>query len=176
LLRLQAFFYHSCLFRADWLHAIALLELERAIAVAEKANQVKSDFLSSMSHELRTPLHAILGFGQLIENGSPPLTPDQKGNVHQILKAGWHLLELVNQVLDLATIEGGKQLISLELISLTDVMRECEAMMSLMAQERGISLVFPVHEIAYFVQADRILIKQVLINCNRPTAPPMNRN
>ena len=78
------------------------------MAAAEKANRAKSDFLSSMSHELRTPLNAILGFAQLMESGTPPPTPSQKRNLEQILKAGWYLLELINEVLDLALIESGK--------------------------------------------------------------------
>jgi PAS domain S-box-containing protein len=81
------------------------LELNNAMAVAEKANLAKSDFLSSMSHELRTPLSAILGFAQLIESGSPPPTTSQKRSVDQILQAGWYLLELINEILDLALIE-----------------------------------------------------------------------
>ena len=84
------------------------VELESARSVAEKANLAKSDFLSSMSHELRTPLNAILGFAQLMESGSPPPTPAQKASIDQILKAGWYLLELINEILDLALIESGQ--------------------------------------------------------------------
>ncbi len=80
------------------------LELNDAMAVAEKANLAKSDFLSGMSHELRTPLNAILGFAQLMESGTPAPTPSQKRNLEQILKAGWYLLELINEILDLALI------------------------------------------------------------------------
>ena len=89
-------------------------ELEQATFLAEKANLAKSDFLSSMSHELRTPLSAILGFAQLIESGTPPPTNNQKKSVDQILKAGWYLLDLINEILDLALIESGKMAISLE--------------------------------------------------------------
>jgi signal transduction histidine kinase len=78
------------------------------MAAAEKANRAKTDFLSSMSHELRTPLNAILGFAQLMESGTPLPTPSQKRNLDQILKAGWYLLELINEILDLALIESGK--------------------------------------------------------------------
>ena len=84
------------------------LELHNAMAVAEKANLAKSDFLSSMSHELRTPLSAILGFAQLMESGSPPPTVSQKRSIDQILKAGWYLLDLINEILDLALIESGQ--------------------------------------------------------------------
>jgi PAS domain S-box-containing protein len=140
------------------------LELKKAKAVAERANLAKSDFLSSMSHELRTPLSAILGFAQLIESGSPPPTVSQKRSVDQILKAGWYLLELINEVLDLALIESGKLSLSLEPISLTEVMQECRAMIEPQAQKRGISVTFPRFETAYFVKADRTRMKQVLIN------------
>ena len=140
------------------------LELQHSMAVAEIASQAKSDFLSSMSHELRTPLHAILGFGQLMEIGPPELPPDQAQSVRQILKAGWHLLELVNEVLDLTVIEAGKLSISLELVSLAEVMHECEAMVASMAKEHSVSLVLPSSEIICFVQVDRVRIKQVLIN------------
>ena len=140
------------------------LELKKAMAIAERANLAKSDFLSSMSHELRTPLSAILGFAQLIESGSPPPTVSQKRSVDQILKAGWYLLELINEVLDLALIESGKLSLSLEPISLTEVMQECRAMIEPQAQKRGISVTFPRFETPYFVKADRTRMKQVLIN------------
>jgi signal transduction histidine kinase/CheY-like chemotaxis protein len=139
-------------------------ELNAAIAVAEKANLAKSDFLSSMSHELRTPLNAILGFAQLIESGSPPPTTSQKRSVEQILKAGWYLLELINEILDLALIESGKLPLSLEPISLTEVVHECQVMIGPQAQKRGIRLVFPQVEVPYFVNADRTRVKQVFIN------------
>jgi PAS domain S-box-containing protein len=140
------------------------LELKQAMAVAERANLAKSDFLSSMSHELRTPLSAILGFAQLIESGTPQPTVSQKRSVDQILKAGWYLLELINEVLDLALIESGKLSLSLEPISLVDVMQECRAMIEPQAQKRGISMSFPQFEVPYFVKADRMRMKQVLIN------------
>ena len=139
-------------------------ELESAKFVAEKANLAKSDFLSSMSHELRTPLNAILGFAQLIESGSPLPTISQKRSIDQILHAGWYLLDLINEILDLALIESGKLSLSLEPISLSEVMRECQAMIEPQAQKRGISVTFPHIEIRYFVEADRTRVKQVLIN------------
>ena len=140
------------------------LELHEAKSVAEKANLAKSDFLSSMSHELRTPLSAILGFAQLIESGTPSPTASQKRSVDQILKAGWYLLELINEILDLAQIESGKLLLSLEPIALAEVVRECQAMIGPQAQKRNISMTFPQFEIPYFVKADRTRVKQVLIN------------
>jgi len=140
------------------------LELNNAMAVAEKANLAKSDFLSSMSHELRTPLSAILGFAQLIESGSPLPTPSQKRSIEQILKAGWYLLELINEILDLSQIESGKLPLSLEPISLNEVVRECQAMIEPQAQKSGIRMTFPRFEIPHFVKADRTRVKQVLIN------------
>jgi signal transduction histidine kinase/CheY-like chemotaxis protein len=140
------------------------LELNNAMAIAEKANLAKSDFLSSMSHELRTPLSAILGFAQLMESGSPMPTPSQKRSIDQILQAGWYLLELINEILDLALIESGKLSLSLEPISLAEVMQECQAMIEPQARKRGISVVFPQFAIRYFVKADRTRVKQVLIN------------
>src|SRR3970040_1095658 len=104
------------------------VELESARSVAEKANLAKSEFLSSMSHELRSSLNAILGFAQLMETGSPLPTPDQKASIDQILQAGWYLLELINEILDLALIESGRLSLSLEPISLAHVLHECPAM------------------------------------------------
>ncbi|UUZ66071.1 response regulator [Polaromonas sp. P1-6] len=138
--------------------------LKDAMSIAEKANLMKSDFLSSMSHELRTPLSAILGFAQLIESGSPQPTPSQKRSVDQILQAGWYLLELINEILDLALIESGKLSLSPEPVSLAEVMHECEAMVESQAKKRDISVSFPELEMSYFVKADRTRMKQVLIN------------
>lgn len=140
------------------------LELKDAMAVAEKANLAKSDFLSSMSHELRTPLSAILGFAQLIESGTPVPTPTQKRSVDQILKAGWYLLDLINEILDLALIESGKLSLSLEPISLAEVMHECRDMIEPQTQKRDIRVTFPTFDAACYVCADRTRLKQVLIN------------
>ena len=139
-------------------------ELEGARAVAEKANLAKSNFLSSMSHELRTPLNAILGFAQLMGSSTPPPTPLQKRNVDQILKAGWYLLELINEILDLALIESGKVTMSREPVSLGEVMLECQAMIEPQARERGIGMHFPRFDSPCFIHADRTRVKQVLIN------------
>jgi len=140
------------------------LELNEAMAAAEKANLAKSDFLSSMSHELRTPLSAILGFAQLMESGSPLPTVSQKRSIDQILKAGWYLLELINEILDLAQIESGKLSLSPEPISLAEIMDECQAMIEPQAKKRDIRMTFPELKFRYFVKADRTRVKQVLIN------------
>jgi PAS domain S-box-containing protein len=139
-------------------------ELELATILAEKANLAKSDFLSNMSHELRTPLGAILGFAQLIESGKPTPTPKQKKSIDQILKAGWYLLDLINEILDLALIESGKMSISLEPVSLAEVMRECQAMIEPQALKRDININFSQFDGPYFVKADHTRIKQILIN------------
>jgi len=140
------------------------VELESAKSAAEEANLAKSDFLSSMSHELRSPLNAILGFAQLMESASPLPTDSQKESIAQILQAGWHLLKLINEILDLAVIESGKVSISSEPVSLAEVMSECQAMMEPQAQQRGISVTFPRFDNPFFVSADRTRLKQIVIN------------
>ena len=135
-----------------------------AKAAAEQANLAKSDFLSGMSHELRSPLNAILGFAQLMESDTPPPSSSQQESIAQILLAGWHLLKLINEILDLAKIESGKLSLSPEALSVTDVMAECQAMVQTQAQERGITMIFPPLDIHHFVHADRTRVKQVLLN------------
>ena len=140
------------------------VELENAKLNAEKANRAKSDFLSGMSHELRSPLNAILGFAQLIESATPLPTDSQKESVEQILQAGWHLLKLINEILDLAVIESGKVFLSLEPVPLDDILDECQAMMEAQAQQHGIRLTFPQSGEPRFVWADQTRLKQVIIN------------
>ena len=140
------------------------VELKRARAAAEKANLAKSAFLSSMSHELRSPLNAILGFAQLINSDTPPPTPSQTASIDQILHAGWYLLELINEILDLAQIESGRLALSLEPTSLAEVMLECQAMIEPQGQKRGLTMTFPRFDLPCFVDADRTRLKQVLIN------------
>jgi signal transduction histidine kinase/ActR/RegA family two-component response regulator len=139
-------------------------ELNNAMELADQANLAKSEFLSSMSHELRTPLNAILGFAQLIGSGTPAPTVAQQRSIDQILKAGWYLLDLINEILDLALIESGKLSLSLEPISIAEVMRESRAMIEPQATQRGIRLSFPQLEVPYLVTADRTRVKQILIN------------
>jgi len=140
------------------------VELERTKLVAEKANLAKSEFLSSMSHELRSPLNAILGFAQLMDSSTPTPTPKQKSSINQILQAGWYLLELINEILDLALIESGKLSLSMESISLSEVLHDCQAMVEPLAQKDTIRMSFPKFDRPYFVNADRTRVKQVLIN------------
>ena len=140
------------------------VELATAMAAADKANVAKSDFLSSMSHELRTPLSAILGFAQLMESGMPAPTATQKRSIDQILKAGWYLLDLINEILDLALIESGKLSLSMEPMSLSEAMQECAAMVEPQARKRGISVTFPRFDKPCFILADRTRVKQIVVN------------
>ncbi|MHB8136670.1 MAG: hybrid sensor histidine kinase/response regulator, partial [Anaerolineaceae bacterium] len=139
-------------------------ELESARTTAEKANLAKSEFLSSMSHELRSPLNAILGFAQLLETDTQPLSFVQKQNIAQILQAGWHLLKLIDEILDLAKVESGQVPLSPEPVSLAEVFLECHSMVESQAKQFGIHLSFPKFETPVFVRADRIRIIQVITN------------
>jgi len=140
------------------------VELESARMVAEKANLAKSDFLSSMSHELRSPLNAILGFAQLMDTDTVPPTATQKESIAQILQAGWHLLKLINEILDLAKVEARQVPLSEEPVSLAEVMAECLGMIEPQLHARGIRLIAPTLGMPSFVRADRTRLKQVLIN------------
>ena len=140
------------------------IELEGAKAASEKANQAKSEFLSSMSHELRTPLNAVLGFAQLMASSEPPPSSAQQLSIDQILQAGWYLLRLINEILDLSMIESGKVTLSQESMSLSDVLRDCQAMIEPQAHKRRIQMTFPNFEHPYFVYADRTRVKQIIIN------------
>ncbi len=140
------------------------VEMESAKSAAEKANLAKSDFLSSMSHELRSPLNAILGFAQLMETSSPAPSDAQKESITQILQAGWHLLKLINEILDLSVVESGKVSLSLEPVALSEVLAECQTMMEAQAQQRGIAMRFPQFEQPRFVWADQTRLKQIVIN------------
>ena len=140
------------------------MELLTAMEAAEKANLAKSDFLSAMSHELRTPLSAILGFAQLLESGTPPPTEVQRRSIGQILKAGWYLLALINEILDLALVESGRLALSLEPISLADIMLECQLMIEPDARKLGIRVSFPPTGEQHHVMADHTRVKQCLLN------------
>jgi PAS domain S-box-containing protein len=140
------------------------VEMESAKSAAEKANLAKSDFLSGMSHELRSPLNAILGFAQLMATASPTPSDVQKESITQILQAGWHLLKLINEILDLSVVESGKVSLSLEPVDLSEVLSECQTMMEAQAQQRGIVMTFVPFEKPSFVWADQTRLKQIVIN------------
>lgn len=131
---------------------------------AERANRAKSDFLLGMSHELRSPLSAMLGFAQLLEAGTPTPTPAQQDSVQHILRAGWYLLGLINEILDLTAIESGRMAVASQAISLDDVLNDCRAMVAPQAQGADIALHFPGPGQACRVQADAMRTRQVLLN------------
>lgn len=138
--------------------------LSEAKDKAEKANRAKSEFLSSMSHELRTPMNAILGFGQILELDSEGLNEIQKSNVREILDAGDHLLHLINEVLDLAKIESGKQEIHMEAVPVDDILKQCVSLISSQAKARQVELIDHISNKGHTVLADSTRLKQVLLN------------
>ncbi len=140
----------------------AVDQLTTAKSVAEKASQAKSAFLSRMSHELRTPMNAILGFSQLLDTDD--LTEDQHESVTEILNAGYHLLELINQVLELSKIESGKLGLDIRPIPINKVLHHCLPMIQTQAEKRQIALHNQVTAIECQVHADFTALKQILIN------------
>jgi signal transduction histidine kinase/ActR/RegA family two-component response regulator len=139
-------------------------ELESARRVADEANLAKSDFLSSMSHELRSPLNAILGFAQLMESQTPPPPPLQQERIDHILRAGWHLLKLINEILDLTKIEARQISLLIEPVALAPTLSDCYSMFEDQAHKRGITLMFPPADLPYVVMADQTRLMQVFIN------------
>jgi len=138
-------------------------ELRRAKEGAERANRAKSEFLSSMSHELRTPLNAVLGFGQLLEHST--LSPDDRDSVAQVLRGGRTLLAMIDSVLDLARVESGQLTLSIEPLSVAELIAETLDLVRPAAARRGIQLVTPADvEPPPWALADRIRIKQVILN------------
>ncbi len=138
-------------------------ELREAKETADRANRAKSEFLSRMSHELRTPLNAILGFGQLLDRQDPQ--PRQRPHVNHILTAGRHLLELINEVLDISRIESDRMQLSLEPVFVQEALKGAVAMIRPLANEHEINLFLPPdEEMEHFVMADHHRLKQVLLN------------
>eukprot|EP01137_Pigoraptor_chileana_P006773 Opistho-2@51458 len=116
-------------------------ELERIAQAAEAANRAKNEFLSRMSHELRTPLNAMLGFTQLLDmDVSNPLNARQRSRTAQIQQAGWHLLEMINDTLDLSRIESGMLKLEPALQSLAQLLDEAEGLIEGDARTRGLTI------------------------------------
>ena len=140
-------------------------EAEQGRQRAEAANQAKNDFLSRMSHELRTPLNAMLGFAQLLDlDRQPAPAPHQKGWIAQILKAGWHLLEMINDTLDLSRIDAGMMRLTLGPLALEPLVAHCMAMAGPVAAQRQVTLQVQLDAGAVHVLGDETRIKQVISN------------
>jgi PAS domain S-box-containing protein len=138
-------------------------EIKVARLEAERANRAKSDFLSRMSHDLRTPLNAVLGFAQLLAVES--LAEDQLECVEQISKGGRHLLELINEVLDITRIETGRLSLSPEPVLVGDIVRYTTSLVSPLARDRGITLLVETDTLGErAVLADRQRLAQILLN------------
>ena len=135
--------------------------LREAQLTAEKANRAKSEFLSRMSHELRTPLNAVLGFAQLLELDD--LTPRQAENLSEISNAGSHLLDLINEILDISQIETGHMSLSPEPVLVREVIEEAMQMVRPLAYEKGVHLITG-NQVEDHIFADRQRVKQILLN------------
>lgn len=139
------------------------IEIINARNEAEQANQAKSEFLSRMSHELRTPMNSILGFSQLLDMGE--LNAGQKKGVGHIMRSGKHLLDLINEVLDISRIEAGRLSLSLEPVRLEGIISETIDIIRPQAQAKGLSLNFLNSRTNQsFVNTDRQRLKQILLN------------
>ena len=132
---------------------------------AENANASKSKFLSRMSHELRTPMNAILGFSQLLEqNDENNFSTNDLESISEILLAGYHLLDLINEILDLSQVESGKLQLKTENIELTKIVEQCVSLVKPLAEKSHIKITYPNVNEPIFILADRIRIKQIIIN------------
>ncbi|GMV57058.1 MAG: hypothetical protein AMXMBFR72_01780 [Betaproteobacteria bacterium] len=140
-------------------------ELVTALEAAERASRAKSEFLSRMSHELRTPLNAILGFAQVLQLKADALPARARDQLRQIETAGWHLLELINEVLDLSRIESGTMTVSREPVDVAPLVTECARMADPLARKHDVQLVNrAAGGQGLHALGDRTRLKQVLTN------------
>jgi PAS domain S-box-containing protein len=141
------------------------MELEHARLMAEQANRAKSEFLSGMSHELRTPLNGIIGFTEFLIDEKPgPLRPKQKEYLGDVLNSGRHLLQLINDVLDLAKVEAGKMELHLETFPVRKAVEEVTAVIQGIASKKQISITIEVGPDLDAVTLDQQKFKQILYN------------
>lgn len=144
---------------------LKIRELEQARAAAEAASQAKNDFLSRMSHELRTPLNAMLGFTQLLDmDTQPALSARQRSWTAQVQHAGWHLLEMINDILDLSRIESGALKLELSRQDLLPLVDSAMSMVEKLAQQRGLRVSRSLGEGARYAWGDATRVRQVLTN------------
>ncbi len=135
--------------------------LEAAKTEAEQANIAKSEFMSRMSHELRTPLNSVLGFAQILQMELK--SPEELELIGYIMKSGGYLLELINEVLDISRVESGSIAVSLELVSVNDLVSQCVAFVAPQAGESDIEIVNHCSE-EFEVRADPLRLEQVLVH------------
>jgi len=155
---------------------LRLTETERARDAAEASNRAKSEFVSRMSHELRTPLNAMLGFAQLLGmDRSPPLAPHQATWITQVQHAGWHLLDMINETLDLSRIETGQLKLNARALELAPLVEASLALVAAAAHKHGVGITVDLHLKAQSVTADETRLKQVLTNL-LSNAVKYNRN
>ncbi len=139
------------------------LKLRAAEDALAQALRTHSEFLWAMGHALRSPLTAILGFAELMDAGMPAPTSRQKHGLAQILKAGWGLLALIDEILDASLLECGKLQMQMERLSLEEVLRECEALVRPLARQNDVDVVFAWPAQTLFVMADRARLRQILM-------------
>jgi PAS domain S-box-containing protein len=150
----------------DLTPVLRLREAEREREQAEIARRAQSDFLARLSHELRTPLNAILGFAQALDHGDQDTLdgPPARHALARIRQAGWHLQDMINDVLDLSRMEAGHLRLTLEPVSLPEVAQDALAIVEPAAARAGVQLALSLSPSAEAVQADPVRLRQVLIN------------